>query len=131
LDREIRDRGRGGDPLFSLFLDAAGVALLEALGAVCQERIKSVVKPMGLFCGCPFGPGYGTSPMGSFADLLQHVDGEAVGVRLAGDVMMEPLKSVAFWLRLTADNESIKSQGYKCRRCTMENCIYRAAPYDA
>ena len=128
LDQGVRDLGADGDLTMGLFIDAAGVALLEALGAACQDHIRSVLKTESLFCGCPFGPGYGTTPMGSFQPVFDHVDGTAVGVHPAGEAMMAPLKSVAFWLRVTADPEAVKSQGYKCRRCTMEHCLYRTAP---
>jgi hypothetical protein len=127
LDQKISALGADGDLAQSLFVDAAGVALLEALGAACRAHILTVLKPLKLFCGCPFGPGYGTTPMGSLGEIFDHLDGEALGVDLRAETMMRPLKSVAFWLRLTANPKALKSPAYKCRRCSMENCIYRAA----
>ena len=130
LDDRIRDQGANGNLAASLFLDAAGVALLEGLSGVCQAHIKGAVEPLGLFCGCPFGPGYGTMPMGSFSDLFRHVEGAAVGVEQAAAAMMAPLKSLAFWLRLTTDRNAAASRDHKCRRCALTSCLYRAAPPD-
>ena len=126
LDQTIRELAAGGDLAQSLFVDAAGVALLEAVGAACREHIQQVIKPLKLYCGCPFGPGYGATPMGSLSALLGHLDSKALGVDLPGETMMRPLKSVAFWLRLTCSRKALESSAYKCRRCGMEHCQFRA-----
>jgi len=118
-----------GELLTAMFLDAAGVAQLEKLAHNARQHIKAKVAKNGLFTGCPFGPGYNDMPLDAQTGLFDHVDAKGIGVRLNESGVMLPMKSISFWLRITRNKKAAEDHGYKCRKCDMENCLYRKVPY--
>jgi hypothetical protein len=129
LEDETHRLMQKGELLTAMFLDAAGVANLESLGHRARQHVKEKVSGSGLFTGCPFGPGYNNMPLDSQAKLFEHVDAAGIGVQLNDSGVMLPMKSISFWLRITRDKKAAEDHGYKCRKCDMENCIYRKVPY--
>jgi hypothetical protein len=128
LEKKTQQLMADGDLLTAMFLDAAGVAVLEMLGGRARKHIKNKAFEAGLFTGCPFGPGYNNLPLDSQKKLFKHVDAEHIGVRLNESGVMLPMKSISFWLRITGDKKTAEDHGYKCRKCEMRNCIYRKEP---
>jgi hypothetical protein len=129
LEKETHQLMNNGDLLIAMFLDAAGVAKLEMLAHKARIYIKNKVADVGLFTGCPFGPGYNNMPLDSQTILFDHVDAESIGVRLNESDVMLPMKSISFWLRVTRDKKAAEDHGYKCQKCEMQNCLYRKVPY--
>lgn len=129
LEDETHRLMKNGELLTAMFLDAAGVAHLELLGHSARQHVKKTVSGSGLFTGCPFGPGYNDMPLDSQSKLFEHVDAKGIGVRLNESGVMLPMKSISFWLRITRDKKAAEDHGYKCRKCDMENCLYRKVPY--
>jgi hypothetical protein len=57
--------------------------------------------------------------------LFGQVDADRIGVRLSESGMMIPVKSLSFWVDWqTAPSPA--SETYKCRRCTLKDCAFRA-----
>lgn len=129
LDKEIKNLTVQGNTLEGMFLDAAGVVLLESLGTKCRLYLKKEAEKHGLFAGCPFGPGYGKIPLDSQRELFMHVDTDALGITLNETGIMIPLKSVSFWLKWTTNFQATNNHRYKCQRCALESCLYRKIPY--
>jgi len=129
LEKESHQLMVNADTLTAMFLDAAGVAQLELLAHIARKYIKNKAAEVGLFTGCPFGPGYKNMPLESQTSLFKFVDAESIGVRLNPSGVMIPLKSISFWLRLTQSRQAVEDSGYKCQKCDMENCIYRKLPF--
>ena len=125
LEDETHRLMQDGELLTAMFLDAVGVAHLELLGHDARQHVKKKVADRGLFTGCPFGPGYNDMPLDSQSQLFEHVDAKRIGVQLNDSGVMLPMKSISFWLRITRDRKAAEDQGYKCRNCDMENCLYR------
>lgn len=107
-----------------MLLDAVGVSLIESLGDKCFKILKDLATSMQLFTGCRFGPGYGDMPMESQADLFKLVDAESIGVRLNKMMVMEPAKSLSFFVNFTTEDTSSKNK-YKCKNCGYANCQFR------
>lgn len=128
LEKETHQLMANADTLTAMLLDAAGVAQLELLAHAARKHIKMKAEKVGLFTGCPFGPGYNNMPLDSQISLFEHVDAQSIGVRLNSSGVMIPLKSISFWLRLTQSRQAAEDGGYKCQKCDMENCIYRKVP---
>jgi Vitamin B12 dependent methionine synthase, activation domain len=119
--RHLSDQG---EFLESLFLDAAGVALIEALAQRAYELISDKAKKEKLYIGCRFAPGYTGMPMSSQTLLFDLVDGAAIGVNLNKRLVMTPNKSLSFFLRLTAQKTRLRDV-YKCKICPASDCRFR------
>lgn len=112
--------------LDALFMDAAGVAILEALSDEVHSHLKKEAAKKGLFAGCRFGPGYGNIPLNAQKSLFEFVNPEAIGVQLKESGILFPLKSLSFWVMWTSQPPP-EGSTYKCQNCTLKNCAYRIA----
>jgi cobalamin-dependent methionine synthase I len=124
VETKCRQLAKQGDFLRSLFLDAAGVALLEALGDRSYEVLSAQAQSRGLFTGCRFGPGYGDMPMSTQSLLFNLANGEKIGVYLNQHMVMKPGKSLSFFVRFTSDETSARNV-YKCQACPEKECNFR------
>jgi hypothetical protein len=129
LEDETHRLMKNSELLTAMFLDAAGVAHLELLGLCARQHVKNKVSGKGLYTGCPFGPGYNGMPLAYQSQLFEHVNAKGIGVKLNDSGVMLPMKSISFWLRITRNKNAAEDHGYKCRKCDMENCLYRKVPY--
>ncbi len=124
LEAEVGRLNAGGDPVSGLLLDAAGVALLEALAGRAMTHLADAAQADDLYAGNRYGPGYCGMPMTDQPLLFGQVDAARIGVRLTESGMMRPVKSLSFWVDwLNAPPEA--SGTYKCRRCALKDCAYR------
>jgi len=112
--------------LDALFLDAAGVAILEALSEEAHLHLKKEALKKGLFAGCRFGPGFENIPLSAQKSLLESVNLGAIGVQLKSSGVLFPLKSLSFWVMWTSQPPKAASTD-KCQNCTLNNCTYRIA----
>ena len=126
LEKETSNLMAQGRSLDALFLDAASVALLEALSDEAYAHLKNEAAKEDLYAGCRFGPGYGNIPINAQKSLFESVNPEAIGVHLRESGIIFPLKSLSFWIRWTSQ-PPIEGSTYKCQNCTMKNCAYRIA----
>jgi hypothetical protein len=126
VETKCRRLKKQRDFLRSLFLDAAGVALLEALGDRSYEVLSAQAQSRGLFTGCRFGPGYGDLPMSTQGLLFELARGEQIGVSLNQHMVMKPGKSLSFFVRFTSDETSARNV-YKCQACPVKKCSFRMA----
>jgi hypothetical protein len=126
LEKETSNLMVQGKALDALFLDAAGVALLEALSDEVHSHLKKEAAKDGMFAGCRFGPGYGNIPVGAQKSLFESVNPEAIGVQLKESGILTPLKSLSFWV-IWSSQPPPEGSTYKCQNCTLNNCTYRIA----
>ena len=124
LEEACRRLHRQGQVLEALFLDAAGTALLEALGERAYDLLGARARPQGLFLWCRFAPGYESIPLTEQALLFRLVDAAAIKVRLNRHLVMTPNKSLSFFVTLT-DEKSSAQNIYKCQACSIKDCRYR------
>ena len=113
-----------GDTLDGLFLDAAGVAFLEALSTKAYETLQKQAQERLLQSGCRMGPGYGKLDLSFQKQLFELVDASSIGVRLNESCMMSPAKSLSFVTKWTTSPMSESSRN-KCASCALTNCPYR------
>ena len=126
LENETSRLVAQGKALDALFLDAAGVAILEALSNEAHLHLKKKAAKKGLFAGCRFGPGFENIPLSAQESLLESVNPEAIGVQLKSSGVLFPLKSLSFWVMWTSKPPP-DARTYKCQNCTLNNCTYRIA----
>ncbi len=124
LEAEVKRLNTGGDPVGGLLLDAAGVAMLESLAGQAMTHLGDAARQEGLYAGNRYGPGYCGMPITDQPLLFTQVDAHRIGVRLTGSGMMQPVKSLSFWVDWQTA-PSAASGTYKCRRCTLKDCAYR------
>lgn len=124
LEEEVQRIMSGGDILSGLFLDAAGVAFLEALGSNAHEFLRGEARKHQLHAGCRCGPGYGGLDLSIQERLFELVDASAIGVRLNESCVMTPAKSLSFFTKWTT-SDTPESGRYKCSLCTLYDCPYR------
>jgi hypothetical protein len=124
LEKTCSELARQGDFPGSLFLDAAGTAMLEDLSIQASRFFSDYAESAGLAAGCLFAPGYMDMPISDQGLLFQLVDGECIGVSLNSKMIMKPSKSLAFFIRLTADESSARHV-YKCVACPAKECPFR------
>jgi hypothetical protein len=125
LENACRRLTYRGQLFQGMLLDAAGVSLLDALANKSHELLSQRARGMQLFAGCPFGPGYQDMPMETQSLLFQLVDAGAIQVKLNESLVMEPMKSLSFFVRLSP-TENRRSPTVKCRRCNLKHCQFRA-----
>jgi hypothetical protein len=130
LEIMCRKLAEQGEFLQSLFLDASGVALIEALADSSYELISQKAGKENLYVGCRFAPGYAGMPMSSQTLLFNLVDGAAIGVKLNTHLTMKPSKSLSFFIRLTDCKTSLRGI-YKCEICPVTDCNFRIRPAEA
>jgi len=130
LEITCRKLAEQGEFLQSLFLDASGVALIEALADRAYKLISQKAGKENLYVGCRFAPGYAGMPMSSQTLLFNLVDGAAIGVKLNTHLTMKPSKSLSFFIRLTDCKTSLRGI-YKCEICPVTDCNFRIRPAEA
>jgi cobalamin-dependent methionine synthase I len=125
LEQTCRRLREQGDLLRSIFLDAAGLAMLELLSKAAFEIISGLARERDLFAGHRMIPGccYGLDM--SLQETLFHlVDGAAIGVFLNASLVMTPLKSQSFFVSLTPDPGQA-TPSPKCLSCPRRDCLFR------
>ena len=124
LEETCRELTKQGDLLHAVFLDAAGVSLIEAVSERAREFIYQQAREKGFFVGCRFAPGYGGMPMMDQSFLFSLVDGTAIGVSLNKSMVMTPNKSLSFFVRFTSEKTS-SGDILKCQGCQVKDCKFR------
>jgi hypothetical protein len=124
LEGAVRTLMSKGDILNGLFLDAAGVAFLEALSIWAYKTLQKQAQECGLHCNCRFGPGYGGLDLSLQRDFFDLLDASSIGVQLNETCIMTPAKSISFFTKWTTAQAS-EGSGYKCASCTLTHCSYR------
>jgi hypothetical protein len=124
LEQTCRRLREEGDPLRSIFLDAAGLAMMELLEKAAFEIISGLARERDLFAGPRMAPGCCGLDMSLQKDLFHLVDGAAIGVFLNASFVMTPLKSQSFLASLTPDPAPAMLWP-KCLSCLSRDCLFR------
>ena len=126
LDSACRELADKGQLYQSMLLDAVGIAMLDRLGQTSRDLLNRQAQQMGLFAGCRFGPGLNGMPLEGQALLFTLTAAQAMGVCLNESFIMEPVKSVSFFMTFSSDENDDHCRP-KCRQCTMPDCQFRTA----
>jgi hypothetical protein len=125
IENRCRQLTRQGNFFQSIALDAAGVAILATLANRCHERICRHGQNLQLVTGRRLSPGTLGLPIETQKILFQLVDSSPILVRLNEYGVMDPLKSLSFFVPLTT--RRMQDDIPMCLRCTMRNCQFRIA----
>jgi len=128
LEEEVRKRGKDGQPLDALILDAIGSVAAEAAADALHSELCGEARRLGLHAASRVSPGYGSWDLTFQPGLLALLPAEALGVRLTSGMMMVPRKSVSFALNLMTVAPPGRDPVSKCTRCGLDSCPYREQP---
>jgi hypothetical protein len=124
LEQACRRLREQGDLLQSIFLDAAGLAMIELLEKAAFEITSGLARERALFAGPRMAPGCCGLDMSLQEALFNLVDGAAIGVFLNSSLVMTPLKSQSFLAGLTSD-PAPATPWPKCLSCPSRDCLFR------
>ena len=124
LEKTARTLMSTGASLEAFFLDAAGVAFLNALSTKAYDTLRKLAKERLLHYSCRFAPGYGGLDLSAQKHLFDLVDASMICVRLNEDCVMSPSKSLSFFTKWTTSKSSDASLR-NCASCTLADCPYR------
>jgi hypothetical protein len=128
LETRCRELAQQNRIYQSLLLDAAGTAMLDALGSICNDMIEMHAQHMGLYSGCRKGPGLNGVAMESQRLIFDLLGNDTAGVRLNEAFIMQPAKSISGFVLYT-ETEQQKPNGNKCRQCGMKHCQFRSTQF--
>jgi hypothetical protein len=127
LENRCRDLAGAGKVYDSTLLDAVGTVMLDTLSERISCAIEETCRPAGLWRAARFSPGIDGYPLELQGVLFRMVDSLPIRVRLNSSAIMQPAKSISFFLALTG-NPDEGSAKYKCSVCRLAGCQFRKVP---
>jgi hypothetical protein len=121
LEETAWQLSRDGLILEATVLDAIGSDAVEKVADLAQARIKEIVKTQGLVIGRRFSPGYCDWSIGQQRMLFYALTGNTLGVRLTGECLMIPQKSISGILGIGPPNSNVEDYN-PCKTCTKRDC---------
>jgi len=102
-------------------LDAIGSDAVEKVADAVQDRIKEIAGTMGLVISRRFGPGYCDWNIGQQRMIFHALTGNTMGVRLTGECLMIPQKSISGIVGIGSSKEHIENYN-PCKFCNKQDC---------
>lgn len=112
---------RDGLILQATVLDAIGSDAVEKVADRVQDRIRDLAGDQGLVTSRRFSPGYCDWEVGQQRMLFHALTGNTVGVRLTGECLMVPQKSISGIIGIAAQNGNVENYN-PCRTCNKQDC---------
>jgi hypothetical protein len=121
LEETARQLSRDGMILEATVLDAIGSDAVEKVVNLAQDRIKELVKAQGLVTSRRFSPGYCDWNITQQQTLFYALTGNTVGVRLTGECLMIPQKSISGIIGIGPSKADVEDYN-PCKTCRKKNC---------
>jgi hypothetical protein len=121
LEETAFQLARDGLILQATVLDAIGSDAVEKVAGFAQTRIKEIVKPQGLVISRRFSPGYCDWNIGQQRMLFYALTGNTVGIRLTGECLMIPQKSISGIIGIGPSNANVENYN-PCKTCRKKDC---------
>jgi hypothetical protein len=102
-------------------LDAIGSDAVEKVADAVQDRIKEIAGTMGLVISRRFGPGYCDWNIGQQRMIFHALTGNTIGVRLTGECLMIPQKSISGIVGIGSSKKHIENYN-PCKFCNKQDC---------
>jgi len=102
-------------------LDAIGSDAVEKVADAVQDRIKEIAGTMGLVISRRFSPGYCDWNIGQQRMIFHALTGNTIGVRLTGECLMIPQKSISGIVGIGSSKEHIENYN-PCKFCNKQDC---------
>jgi hypothetical protein len=121
LEETAWQLAKDGLILQATVLDAIGSDAVEKVADFAQDRIKEVAKAQGLVISRRFSPGYCDWNIGQQRMLFYALTGDTVGIRLTGECLMIPQKSISGIIGIGPSKADVEDYN-PCRTCRKKNC---------
>jgi len=121
LEETAFQLARDGLILQATVLDAIGSDAVEKVADFAQDRIKEVAKARGLVTSRRFSPGYCDWNIGQQRMLFYALTGNTVGIRLTGECLMIPQKSISGIIGIGPSTDNVENYN-PCKTCTKKDC---------
>jgi len=121
LEETAWQLARDGLILQATVLDAIGSDAVEKVADFAQDRIKEVAKAQGLVISRRFSPGYCDWNIGQQRMLFYALTGDTAGIRLTGECLMIPQKSISGIIGIGPSKADVEDYN-PCRTCRKKNC---------
>jgi len=121
LEETAFQLARDGLILQATVLDAIGSDAVEKMADFAQDRIKEVAKAQGLVTSRRFSPGYCDWNIGQQRMLFYALTGNTVGIRLTGECLMIPQKSISGIIGIGPSKANVENYN-PCKTCRKKDC---------
>ena len=112
---------KDGLVLQATVLDAIGSVAVEKVASFVQARIKEIVKAQGHVTSRRFSPGYCDWNIGQQQMLFYALTGDTAGIRLTGECLMIPQKSMSGIIGIGPSNANVENYD-PCKTCRKKAC---------
>ena len=112
---------RDGLVLQATVLDAIGSVAVEEVAVLAQAKIKEIVKAEGHVTSRRFSPGYCDWNIGQQRMLFYALTGDTAGIRLTGECLMIPQKSMSGIIGIGPSHENVENYD-PCKTCRKKDC---------
>ncbi len=112
---------RDGLILQATVLDAIGSDAVERLADFAQDKIKEIAEAQGLVTSRRFSPGYCDWNIGQQRMLFYALTGNTLGIRLTGECLMIPQKSISGIIGIGPSIDDVENYN-PCKTCNKQDC---------
>ena len=102
-------------------LDAIGSVAVEKVADFVQSRTREIAKAQGDVTSRRFSPGYCDWNIGQQRMVFYALTGNTIGIRLTGECLMMPQKSISGIIGIGLSNASVENYD-PCKTCRKKDC---------
>ena len=124
MEQVIDGLAEDGNILKASVLDAIASNTTEKVAELVQEMISEEVRSQGLCTGRRFSPGYCDWDVNQQEMVFRAMNGSTAGIRLTGDYLMIPRKSISGIIGIGMPNNDIENYN-PCKTCQKRDCLVR------
>ena len=124
LEKIVAGLAEDGLILKASVLDAIASNATEQVAELVHDRISEEVRSQGLCTSQRFSPGYCDWNVSQQEMVFRAMNGNTAGVRLTGDYLMIPHKSISGIIGIGMRNNNIENYN-PCKTCQKRGCLAR------
>ena len=121
LEETAFQLAKDGLILQATVLDAIGSGAVEKVADFVQDRIKEIAEAQGLVTSRRFSPGYCDWNVGQQRMLFYALTGNTLGIRLTGECLMIPQKSISGIIGIGPSIDNVENYN-PCKTCNKQDC---------
>jgi cobalamin-dependent methionine synthase I len=121
LEETVSQLAQAGLILQATVLDAIGSDAVEKVADFIQDRIREMAMADGFITSRRFSPGYCDWNIGQQRMLFYSLAGNTLGVRLTGECLMIPQKSISGIIGIGPSTDDVENYN-PCKTCKKQDC---------
>lgn len=121
MEETTAQLAKDGLILQATVLDAIGSGAVEKVADFVQDGIKEIAEAQGLVTSRRFSPGYCDWNVGQQRMLFYALTGDTLGIRLTGECLMVPQKSISGIIGIGPSIDNVENYN-PCKTCTKQDC---------